>query len=135
MLSARASAAPDLAARWEQLRAGTASIAVAALEDEAGPETMLNRADVQAPLTDALGFTAQFERNWTVGSFTSLARQTSAAPIAGTKVSQRQPSTPSTSPGISFQASTATRGADRNWMEVLTAKARPRRCLGISSAR
>ncbi len=73
-------AATDLAARWEQLRAGTASIAVATL-DEAGPETMLSRAEVQVPLTDAPDFTAQFERNWTVGSFTSLARQTSAAPM------------------------------------------------------
>jgi exodeoxyribonuclease V beta subunit len=73
-------AASDVMARWEALRAGADAIAVAEL-DEIGPGTMLDRADLQAPLTDALGFSAPFERNWTVGSFTSLARQTSAAPM------------------------------------------------------
>ncbi len=73
-------AAVDLFTRWEALRSGVASIQVSVL-DAPGPETPLDRQDVAAPLVDALDFAAQFERNWTVGSFTSLARQSSAAPM------------------------------------------------------
>lgn len=70
----------ELAARWEQLRGGHAAIDVTTL---AAPDTvtMLARADARAPLIAAAPYRGQFERNWTVGSFTSLTRQTSVAPM------------------------------------------------------
>jgi len=43
--------------------------------------TMLERAETRPELVDAATFDASFERNWAVGSFTSLTRQTGAAPM------------------------------------------------------
>ncbi|MES2149579.1 MAG: exodeoxyribonuclease V subunit beta [Pseudomonadota bacterium] len=73
-------AAGDLLARWEQLRAGLAAIELHRL-DAPGAITMLAREELRPALAEAAGFGASFERNWTVGSFTSLTRQTSAAPM------------------------------------------------------
>ncbi|MBC7456564.1 MAG: exodeoxyribonuclease V subunit beta [Massilia sp.] len=73
-------AAADMQARWETLRGASFDIDLQAL---AAPEgvTLLARAQQRAPLIDAAVFAGSFERNWSVGSFTSLARQSSAAPM------------------------------------------------------
>ena len=70
----------ELAARWEQLRGGHAAISIGAL-DEARAVTMLARADARPALIAAAPYRGQFERNWTVGSFTSITRQTSVSPM------------------------------------------------------
>jgi exodeoxyribonuclease V beta subunit len=73
-------AAGDMNARWETLCGATGAIELKAL---AAPEgvTMLSRQQAHKPLVDAAVFGGRFERNWSVGSFTSLTRQTSAAPM------------------------------------------------------
>ncbi|WP_426194047.1 exodeoxyribonuclease V subunit beta [Massilia sp. DWR3-1-1] len=43
--------------------------------------TSLARSQAEAPLRPAAPFTARFERNWSVGSFTSLSRPSAAAPM------------------------------------------------------
>ena len=73
-------AAADMGAHWERVRGGLASIDLQALEPPDGV-TLLARAEEKAPLVDAAHFGANFERNWSVGSFTSLTRQTAAAPM------------------------------------------------------
>jgi exodeoxyribonuclease V beta subunit len=73
-------AAADMRGHWERLRGELAAIE---LQDLAAPEglTLLARQDARAPLVEARAFSGSFERNWSVGSFTSLTRQTSAAPM------------------------------------------------------
>jgi exodeoxyribonuclease V beta subunit len=73
-------AAADMGARWELLRDGLEAIELQALGAADGV-TMLERSEQRAPLVEAARFGGSFERNWTVGSFTSLTRQTSAAPM------------------------------------------------------
>ena len=73
-------AAADMRARWEQLRGASEAIDLQALDAPEGV-TLLARAEVRPPLVDAALFTGSFERNWSVGSFTSLTRQTGAAPM------------------------------------------------------
>jgi exodeoxyribonuclease V beta subunit len=64
---------------WERLRGGLASIELHTLEAPEG-RTVLRRADVRPELVEAAAFTGSFERNWAVGSFTSLTRLTMAPP-------------------------------------------------------
>jgi exodeoxyribonuclease V beta subunit len=73
-------AAADMRGHWEGLRGDLAAIE---LQDLDAPEglTVLARQDARAPLVEARAFSGSFERNWSVGSFTSLTRQTSAAPM------------------------------------------------------
>ncbi|MDL2353779.1 MAG: exodeoxyribonuclease V subunit beta [Pseudomonadota bacterium] len=73
-------AAADLHAHWERLRGDSDAIELTALEAPEGV-TMLARVEARPALVDAAVFRASFERNWTVGSFTSLARQTGPAPM------------------------------------------------------
>jgi len=73
-------AALDMNARWEVLCGASATIDLKALNAPEGV-TMLARQPAQTPLVDAAVFNARFERNWTVGSFTSLTRQAGAAPM------------------------------------------------------
>ncbi len=73
-------AAAEMRARWEQLRGESAVIDLQALDMPQGV-TMLAREEARPALVDAAVFRGSFERNWTVGSFTSLTRQTSAAPM------------------------------------------------------
>ncbi|MDB5963087.1 MAG: recB, partial [Massilia sp.] len=82
--------AAQIGARLDQLRqlrqshaqrGGQHPIHLLPLDAAADTVTPLARADVQAPLRPAAQFTGRFERNWSVGSFTSLSRQTSAAPM------------------------------------------------------
>jgi exodeoxyribonuclease V beta subunit len=73
-------AAADMQARWEQLRGASEAIELKALDAPEGV-TLLSRAENRPPLVDAAVFAGSFERNWSVGSFTSLTRQTGAAPM------------------------------------------------------
>ena len=73
-------AAADMGAHWERLRAGTAAIDLRQLDPPEGV-TMLARSEERAPLVEAARFEGSFERNWSVGSFTSLTRQTGAVPM------------------------------------------------------
>jgi exodeoxyribonuclease V beta subunit len=63
--------------RWETLRGGVAGIDVHALASPDGC-TMLRRTDARPELVEPPRFDARFERNWAVGSFTSLTRNTVA---------------------------------------------------------
>ncbi|HEY1229247.1 MAG TPA: 3'-5' exonuclease, partial [Ramlibacter sp.] len=72
-------AVTELRSHWEQLRAGFDDIELHALEAPEGC-TMLERVEVRPELVDAPAYRADFERDWSVGSFTSIARQASAAP-------------------------------------------------------
>jgi exodeoxyribonuclease V beta subunit len=73
-------AAADMRARWETLCGTSEAIELKALDAPEGV-TLLSRAEVRPPLVDAAVFGGRFERNWSVGSFTSLTRQTGAAPM------------------------------------------------------
>ncbi len=73
-------AVAEMGERWDRLRGGSSAIDLRALAPAEGV-TMLARSEERAPLVDAARFSATFERNWTVGSFTSLTRQTGAAPM------------------------------------------------------
>ncbi|KQV80707.1 exodeoxyribonuclease V beta chain [Massilia sp. Root351] len=64
----------ELLARWEQVKGGCEAISVRALE-QAGALTMLNRVEQRPELVEAQRFEGDFERDWSVGSFTSLARR------------------------------------------------------------
>jgi exodeoxyribonuclease V beta subunit len=65
--------------RWERLRGSNQGIDLHMLDAPDGC-TVLRRADVRPELVEAPHFHAQFERNWAVGSFTSLTRHTTAPP-------------------------------------------------------
>jgi exodeoxyribonuclease V beta subunit len=73
-------AAADMRARWDALRGTSEAIELKALDAPEGV-TQLARTEVRPPLVDAAVFGGSFERNWAVGSFTSLTRQTGAAPM------------------------------------------------------
>ena len=72
-----------LAERWHRVRADCADIGIAALE-LAQPLTMLDRVEERKPLVDTGVYTGRFESDWTVGSFSSLARR--VGPSAGMHV-------------------------------------------------
>jgi len=72
-----------LAERWHRVRADCADIGIAALE-LARPLTMLDRVEERKPLVDTGVYTGRFESDWTVGSFSSLARR--VGPSAGMHV-------------------------------------------------
>jgi len=59
--------------RWHHLRGDCDGIGIAAAGAPEGV-TLLARVERKAPLTEAQPFVAQFERDWSVGSFTSLTR-------------------------------------------------------------
>ncbi|MBY0240587.1 MAG: exodeoxyribonuclease V subunit beta, partial [Burkholderiaceae bacterium] len=78
--------ATSLALRWEQVKGGCDAIAVNRLDQaeqggaagqagQGGAITMLRREDLRAPLVPARRFDGDFERDWSVGSFTSLTRR------------------------------------------------------------
>jgi exodeoxyribonuclease V beta subunit len=64
---------------WERLKAGNEGIELHTLGELEGC-TLLAREDVRPELVEAPQFDGHFERNWAVGSFTSLTRHTLAAP-------------------------------------------------------
>jgi len=61
---------------WQRLRAGCDAIAVTVLES-AAPVTRLARAVELPPLEAPVAYQGSFERDWSVGSFSSLARRSS----------------------------------------------------------
>ncbi|GGY17849.1 exodeoxyribonuclease V subunit beta [Massilia dura] len=71
--------AETLQERWREVAGDCGAIGIAPLRH---PErvTRLDRVEERAALVDPRPYGAQFERNWSVGSFTSLARGTLAAP-------------------------------------------------------
>ncbi|HYE41478.1 MAG TPA: 3'-5' exonuclease, partial [Ramlibacter sp.] len=71
--------AAGLRACWDSVRGDGCDIVFDSVD---APEsmTMLDRAEVQPALRDACEFDGAFERDWSVGSFTSITRQTSAPP-------------------------------------------------------
>jgi exodeoxyribonuclease V beta subunit len=71
--------ADAMAERWEALRGSLDAIELHTLDAPEGC-TRLARADVRPELVEAQAFAGQFERNWAVGSFTSLTRHTVAPP-------------------------------------------------------
>jgi exodeoxyribonuclease V beta subunit len=73
-------AASELQAYWEQLRGDVDAIELHALDTPEGC-TMLERVEERPALVDTPPYRARFERDWTVGSFTSLARQAATAPV------------------------------------------------------
>jgi exodeoxyribonuclease V beta subunit len=72
--------AADLHPRWEQACAGAEAIELQRLAPPAGM-TMLNAVRAEVALAPARTFIGVVEKDWSVGSFTSLARQASAAPL------------------------------------------------------
>lgn len=64
--------------RWQHLRGDCAAIAVRALATER-QFTVLNRVEQRPPLLGTAPYTGSFERDWSVGSFSSLARRTGPA--------------------------------------------------------
>jgi exodeoxyribonuclease V beta subunit len=73
-------AAADISAHWRTMRGKSEAIE---LHELAAPDglTVLAREESRPPLIEASVFEGSFERNWSVGSFTSLTRQTGAAPM------------------------------------------------------
>ena len=69
----------QLQQRWLEVGQGCNAIAVSELAQPGAP-TLLNRREQRPGLREAPRFAGQFERDWTVGSFTSLTRQLGQAP-------------------------------------------------------
>jgi len=65
--------------RWQHACTASADIALAVLPAADGPVTLLERVEERAALRDAEVYGAEFERDWSVGSFSSLARRTGPA--------------------------------------------------------
>jgi exodeoxyribonuclease V beta subunit len=82
-------AAADMRAHWERLRGGLDAIALHDLPAQEGC-TMLSRVEQRADLNDAARFEGQFERDWAVGSFTSIARHASAPPMRAQEETTRE---------------------------------------------
>ena len=73
-------AVPHLAEHLERLRGECSGIELHTLDDDLDGCTMLERVETRAPLIEPAPFDAHFERNWAVGSFTSITRHTTAPP-------------------------------------------------------
>ena len=69
--------AEHLQERWQHLRGDCDAIGIATL-DQPEQVTMLARVEEVPPLVDPAPYDGTFERNWSVGSFTSLTRGTQA---------------------------------------------------------
>ncbi len=82
-------AAADMRSHWDLLRGDLDAIA---LHDLATPEgcTMLDRVEHRPALTKTTVFDGQFERDWSVGSFTSIARHASAPPMRAQEETTRE---------------------------------------------
>ncbi|MET3134102.1 exodeoxyribonuclease V beta subunit [Oxalobacteraceae bacterium GrIS 1.11] len=66
--------AAQMAQRWREVRGACTAIAIETLESPRAL-TALERFELQPALREAVPFAGRFERDWTVGSFTSLTRQ------------------------------------------------------------
>jgi exodeoxyribonuclease V beta subunit len=74
-------ATEQLLERWHQLRGDCSAIDIRTL-DQPETVTMLSRVDARPPLVAAARFAGRFERDWSVGSFTSLVRHLDAGASA-----------------------------------------------------
>lgn len=81
--------AADLRTHWERLRGESEAIALHELPAAEGC-TLLSRVEQRADLNDAARFDGQFERDWSVGSFTSIARHASAPPMRAQEETTRE---------------------------------------------
>jgi exodeoxyribonuclease V beta subunit len=62
--------------RWQHACHGCDTISITTLAMGAQPATRLSRVEERPPLLDPLHYAGHFERDWSVGSFSSLARRT-----------------------------------------------------------
>jgi exodeoxyribonuclease V beta subunit len=69
--------------RWQHTCQGCPAIRIEPLEGDGTPPVFLHRPDERAPLVDAPHYAGRFERDWSVGSFSSLARRTGPTGIIG----------------------------------------------------
>lgn len=83
----------DLRTHWDALRGELAAIDVHELPAPDGC-TLLDRAVVLPDLAHAPRFTGQFERDWSVGSFTSIARHATAPPMRPQEETTREEDPP-----------------------------------------
>jgi exodeoxyribonuclease V beta subunit len=72
--------AAELHGRWVQACSGAEAIELQRLAPPAGM-TMLSATRTETPLAPARSFSSDFERDWSVGSFTSLARLANSTPV------------------------------------------------------
>jgi exodeoxyribonuclease V beta subunit len=82
-------AASDMRTHWERLRGDVDAIE---LHDLPAPDgcTVLARVEARPGLNDAPRFDGHFERDWSVGSFTSIARHASAPPMRAQEETLRE---------------------------------------------
>jgi len=73
-------ATAHLVEHLERLRGDCEGIELHTLDHNLDGCTMLERVETRAPLIEPAPFDARFERNWSVGSFTSITRHTMAPP-------------------------------------------------------
>jgi exodeoxyribonuclease V beta subunit len=73
-------ATAHLAEHLERLRGNCEGIELHTLDENLDGCTMLERVETRAALIEPAPFDARFERNWSVGSFTSITRHTMAPP-------------------------------------------------------
>ncbi|TYQ21261.1 UNVERIFIED_ORG: DNA helicase/exodeoxyribonuclease V beta subunit [Zoogloea ramigera] len=69
--------------RWNDTCKDCPAISIADLKGDGMPPTMLHRVDDRPQLVDAPHYTGRFERDWSVGSFSSLARRTGPTATIG----------------------------------------------------
>jgi exodeoxyribonuclease V beta subunit len=82
-------AAADMRTHWERLRGDLEAIELHDLAPAEGC-TMLDRVEQRADLNAAARFDGFFERDWSVGSFTSIARHASAPPMRAQEETLRE---------------------------------------------
>jgi exodeoxyribonuclease V beta subunit len=69
--------------RWELACKGCEAISIVTLPMDAQHATRLSRVEQRPPLLEPQQYTGRFERDWSVGSFSSLARRTGPTGIIG----------------------------------------------------
>jgi len=69
--------------RWEHTCKGCAAIHITTLDMTPQAPTRLSRVEQRPPLLEPLHYSGRFERDWSVGSFSSLARRTGPTGMIG----------------------------------------------------
>jgi exodeoxyribonuclease V beta subunit len=69
--------------RWDHACKGCDAISIATLDMEMQQLTRLSRVEQRPPLLESPQYSGRFERDWSVGSFSSLARRTGPTGIIG----------------------------------------------------
>jgi exodeoxyribonuclease V beta subunit len=81
--------AADMRTHWERLRGDLDAIELIDVAPAEGC-TMLQRVEQRAHLNEAARFDGYFERDWSVGSFTSIARHATAPPMRAQEETLRE---------------------------------------------